>query len=217
MTYLANEKVAIDVIEKWLKGWSLSRKLPLPVRFKSGFKVDVGYERQNARYLFPKLTEDFVELSKSINDPWIFLKVLASPEEVKNYVSEKWIIQPQGYLMSCFHSMVFPNISLPNNYKLEFESYNTTFVIKIITQNNELASIGRVVIVDDFAVYDRILTEENHRKKGLATLIMKELEKIALSKGNSKNILVATKAGKSLYQSLGWEVSSLYTSIVIPA
>lgn len=46
---------------------------------------------------------------------------------------------------------------------------------------------------------------------------MKELEKIALSKGVSKNFLVATEQGKSLYESLGWELYSLYTSIVIPS
>jgi hypothetical protein len=45
---------------------------------------------------------------------------------------------------------------------------------------------------------------------------MKELEKIALSKGISKNFLVATEEGKPLYESLGWKLYCLYTSIVIP-
>jgi GNAT superfamily N-acetyltransferase len=98
---------------------------------------------------------------------------------------------------------------------LEFDNYNSTYVVKIITQDNETASIGRVVIVDDLSVYDRILTDNQHQRKGLASFLMKELEKIAISHGVFKNLLVATEEGKSLYQSLGWEMYSLYTSIVI--
>jgi hypothetical protein len=47
------------------------------------------------------------------------------------------------------------------------------------------------------------------------TVLMKELEKIALSKEISRNFLVATKEGKLLYESLGLELSCLYTSVVI--
>lgn len=207
--------VSPDIVEKWLKAWSLSRELPLPAKFKSGFKVDVGFEKQKTRYVFPELNSDFIQLSEKIDEPWIFLKVCSSPNQIKLAVSDKWIIQPQGFMMSCFHPMNIANVTLHNDYTLKLTTYNSTFVIEIFTQKNELASIGRVVLVDDLAVYDRILTDDKHRRKGLATFMMKELEKIALSKGVVKNFLVSTEEGKSLYQSLGWELYSLYTSIVI--
>lgn len=207
--------VSSDIIEKWLTAWSLSRNLPMPVKFKSGFKVDVGLDNQKTRYVFPELNEDFIQLSKSIDERLVFLKVCASPEEIKKVVSEKWTIQPQGYMMSCFHKMNFRDDNLSSDYRLEFDNYNSTYVVKIITQDNETASIGRVVIVDDLSVYDRILTDNQHQRKGLASFLMKELEKIAISHGVFKNLLVATEEGKLLYQSLGWEMYSLYTSIVI--
>jgi len=209
-------KIQKDIVEKWLKAWSLSRELPLPVPFKSGYRVEVGYENQKSRYVFPELNDDFTGLSESIEEPFVFLKVCASPEEVKNKIPENWEIQPQGYMMSCFQPMKIPDIDLPDEYKLESNHYNSTFFLRIVMKNGETASTGRVVIVEDLAVYDRILTEENHRKKGLATFLMKELEKNALSKGVYKNFLVATEQGKRLYQALGWDVYSLYTSAVIP-
>jgi len=211
------KKVSKDIIEKWLKGWSLSRDLPLPFQYKSGFKVDVNDEKQKARYVFAELNDDFFQLANSIEEPWVFLKVCASFDDFKDKVSEKWKEQPQGYMMSCVSPMNFSNAILHDAYSLELEEYNSTFVVKIVTKDNELASIGRVVIVDDLAVYDRISTEINHKRKGLATFLMKELEKIALSKGVSKNFLVATEQGKSLYGSLGWELYCLYTSVVIPS
>lgn len=209
--------VSSVIIESWLKGWSLSREVPLPVEFKSGFKVDVGDEKQKIRYVFPKLNDDFIELSDSIDEPWVFLKVCASVDEINRNIPEKWTIEPQGFLMTCFRSMDFLDVSLHRDYHLEFEHYHSTFVVKIVTQSGELASTGRVALIDDFAVYDRIVTESHHQRKGLGTFLMKELEKISLSKGISKKVLVATEEGKLLYQSLGWELYSLYTSIVIPA
>lgn len=211
------DRVSSDLIEKWLTGWCLSRELPLPVKFQSGFKIDVGYETQKARYVFAELNDDFIRLAENIDEPWIYLKVCAAPGDIKASIPGKWIIQPQGYMMSCFHPMKIPEISLPGEYTLEFESYNTTFVVRIVTQKGEPAAIGRVVLVDDLAVYDRISTESNYRRNGLATILMKELEKIALSKGIFNNFLVATEEGKFLYESLGWELYSLYTTVVIAA
>lgn len=208
--------VSSDILEKWLNAWSLSRKLPLPTKFKSGYKVDVGYDKQKARYVFAELNDDFIQLSEIINETWVFLKVCASPEEVKNKLSERWVIQPQGYMMSCVSPMNIPKIRLPGGYELDFDSDGSTTLAKIVTKDGALASIGRLVIVDDLAVYDRISTEENHKRKGLATFLIKELEQIALSKNVHKNFLVATEQGKLLYQSLGWKVYSLYTSVVIP-
>lgn len=209
-------RISHHIIEKWLKAWSLSRKLPLPVQYKSGFRVKVGEERQKTRYVFPELNDDFLDLSKLINDPWIYLKVCASPDEVKNSLPERWEIQPPGYMMYCFGPMKNSNLNLHQGYRLEYEEYNSTTVVKIITENGALASIGRIVMVDDLAVYDRIITEEKHRRKGLAAFLMHELEKIALSSGIYNNFLVATEEGKMLYESLGWKLYSPYTSIVIP-
>lgn len=208
--------ISSDIIENWLKAWSMSRELPLPVKFKSGLRVDVGLEKQKTRYVFTELNNDFIQLSKDIDEPWVFLKVCSSPSEVKLHVSKKWVVQPQGYMMSCFDSMTIANVGLHKDYKLEITNHNSTFIVRVVTKKGELASIGRVILVDDLAVYDRILTNDSHKRKGLATFLMKELEKIALSKGISKNFLVATEEGKSLYESLGWKFYSLYTSIVIP-
>lgn len=205
------------IVKSWLKGWCLSREISFPVQYKSGFKVFVGDEKQKERYVFPELNEDFFQLAQSIDEPWVYLKVDTSPEQFMEKIPEKWQLQPQGYLMNCFHPMIFPEISLPEGYHLEFSEYNTTFVIRIITEYGGQASIGRVSLIDDVAVYDRIVTEINHQRKGLASFLLRELEKIALLRGFSDNLLVATEEGKLLYENLGWEVYALHSSIVIPA
>lgn len=211
------DKVSAEIVENWLKGWCLSREVSFPVQYKSGFKVIVGDEKQKERFVFPELNDDFFQLAHSIDEPWIYLKVSTSPDELMEKIPERWKLQPQGYMMTCFHPMTFPEISLAEGYHLEFSEYNTTFVVRIVAENGEQASIGRVSLIDDVAVYDRIVTEINHQRKGLATFLLKELEKIALSKGFSNNLLVATEEGKRLYETLGWEMYCLHTSVVIPS
>lgn len=208
--------ISSDIIKSWLKAWSISRELPLPVKFKSGLRVDVGFEKQKTRYVFTELDNDFIQLSKDINEPWVFLKVCSPSSEVRQQISNKWTIQPQGYMMYCFRPMTIPDATLNSNYKLEIITHNATYTINILTQEDEVVSSGHLILIDELAVYDRIFTNDNHKRKGLARFLIKELEKIALSKGVCKNFLVATEEGKSLYESLGWKLYSLYTSIIIP-
>ncbi|UEQ77619.1 GNAT family N-acetyltransferase [Chryseobacterium arthrosphaerae] len=209
-------KVSAGIVENWLKGWSLSRELPFPTQYKSGFKVIVGYENQKERYVFPELNEDFFQLANSIDEPWVYLKVCTSPDQFMEKIPARWKLQPQGYMMTCFHPMNFPGVTLADGYQVEYGQYNSTFMVKIVAENGEQASIGYVALIDDLAVYDRIVTEKNHQRKGLASFLLKELEKIAVSKGFTKNFLVATEEGKLLYENLGWSVYSLHTSVVIP-
>lgn len=211
------DKVSAKIVESWLKGWCLSREVSFPVPYKSGFYVNVGDEKQKERFVFPELNDDFFQLAHSITGPWIYLKASVPPDQITDQIPVRWKLQPQGYMMTCFHPMNFPDTSLAEGYHLEFSEYNTTFVITIVAENGEQASIGRISLIDDVAVYDRIITEKNHQRKGLARFLLKELEKIALSKGFYKNILVATEEGKLLYETLGWKLYCLHTSIVIPS
>ncbi|MDR3022922.1 GNAT family N-acetyltransferase [Chryseobacterium sp.] len=213
------DKVSAEIVENWLKGWCLSREVSFPVQYKSGFHVMVGDEKQKERFVFPELNDDFFELADLIDEPWVYLKVSTSPEEFIEKIPERWKLQPQGYMMTCFHSMNFPEISLAEGYHLEFSEYNTTFVVRIVAENGEQASIGRVSLINGaaIAIYDRIITEKNHQRKGLASFLLKELEKIALSKGFSNNLLVATEEGRRLYETLGWKMYCLHSSIVIPS
>lgn len=208
-------EVSSVVVEKWLKAWSLSRGLACPVQYKSGFKVHVHDEKQKIRYVFPKLDDNFIQLLNDVDEPHVFLKVCTGPGELKNVIPRKWMFQPQGYMMACRAMINAGNASLDRAYKLESAQNNSVFTIRILTQTGELAASGHLVLVDGLAVYDRIKTESKHRRKGLAMYLMKELEKIALSKGVFNNFLVATEEGKSLYEFLGWQLYSLYTTIVI--
>jgi len=82
--------------------------------------------------------------------------------------------------------------------------------------DGEVAATGRIAFPGELAVYDRIRTHDDHRRKGLARSIMKRLESISHARGIRRAALVATPDGRALYEPLGWQLHSLYTTAVIP-
>lgn len=214
---IVKPEVSEGIVEKWLRAWSLSRDLPMPEKYASGYRVNVGAPKQKVRYVFPELNNDFFSLAKTVDESWVFLKVCAPYEQFRPLIPEHWIVQPQGYMMYCNSRMNFGNSVLPDGYSLDIQRCSPEKCIVRIAYENKEAAIGTLIIVDGIAVYDRIVTQERHRRKGLARKIMAVLEDMALSEGIQYNFLVATEQGRSLYESLGWKLYSIYTSVVIPS
>lgn len=204
------------VVETWIKGWALAREVSPPVKEKEGFRVDVGWPQQVVRYVFPHLTDHFQQLANTISAPWHFLKVCAPPETVQSLLPPRWTIQPVGFMMTCVKPMTSSKTRLPKGYVLEMEEGLPVTVAKVLADDGAVAAIGRIVFVNDFAIYDRIETHPAHRRRGLGSIIMKSLESIGAARGITQGVLVATADGNALYTALGWELHSLYTTAVIP-
>lgn len=69
----------------------------------------------------------------------------------------------------------------------------------------ELAALGWVTQQDGTAVYDRIWTSPNHRRRGLGSLVMRHLTSEVMSDGAiSRGLLVASPDGQKLYGHLAW-------------
>jgi GNAT superfamily N-acetyltransferase len=178
--------------------------------------VDIGWPQQRVRYVFSRSSKALQSLAETIVDPWIFLKVCAAPEVMQMLLPPLWIIQPLGFMMICTAQDRKQDVSLSNAYTLNLTEAPTVTVAKVLTANGEIASIGRVVFGDDFAIYDRIETHNDHRRRGLASTVMNRLQSAALVRGNTRGVLVATADGRALYKTLGWRLHSLYATAVIP-
>ncbi|MDB5251589.1 MAG: family acetyltransferase [Flaviaesturariibacter sp.] len=209
------KSLTYQLLGQWLTGWCLSRALPLPEAYRSGFRVDVGYEQQKQRYVFPALHEDVRETALSLTQPWHYLKVCAPCGELERMLPAGWTIQPQGYLMTCFSTMKIRSVAAASTYAVQWHEDRATFLLELAATDGSVAASGRLVLVNDLAVFDRISTAPAHRRKGLATFVVGSLAEKALAKGITKNCLVATEEGRYLYASLGWELCSFYSSAVI--
>ncbi|MEE1621344.1 GNAT family N-acetyltransferase [Zafaria sp. Z1313] len=67
-----------------------------------------------------------------------------------------------------------------------------------------VAASGHVSVVGDYAVFDRIITAPEFRRRGLGALVMRALVAIALEHAVDEGLLIASIEGQALYQYLGW-------------
>ncbi len=72
-------------------------------------------------------------------------------------------------------------------------------------EGGKLAAGGQVGVHGDMAVFDRIKTEEDMRRKGLGTLVMQRLGAEAQAHGATTGWLIGSPDGQKLYHQLGWK------------
>lgn len=205
------------IVATWLKGWSIARSLPPPVPDQGALRVDVGWPDQKKRYVFAEVGQSFKDLAASIHEPLVFLKACAGEEEVRALLPSNWEIQTPAYMMRYLTQQLMNANPLPEGYTLSASSEDKYFTVAILDPTGFEVANGGLVLVDDYGIYDRIATHPRYQRKGFASIIMQSLQKISHQHNVYNGILVATPPGRNLYDTLGWELYSPYTTAVIPS
>jgi GNAT superfamily N-acetyltransferase len=208
------------LVETWVHGWSLTREVAPPVPDSGALRVDVGWPEQKQRYVFDHLSADVRRLAERIHEPWILIKVCAPWELVQPILPPRWVIPAPGFMMTRERLQAMAEPALPPGYVFDIDSRPPLSVASIKTADGTIAASGRLGLVDGaigrLAVFDRIRSHDDHRRRGLARALMTRLGNIALAGGVARAALVATPDGRLLYSTLGWQLHSLYTTALIP-
>lgn len=203
-----------ELLAVWTRGWSLTRGAPPPVLDAGAWRVDVGQPEQVARYVYAEAGEAVRDRARRIREPHVFLKVCADAETVRPLLDARWAVQPPGFVMTLAGSMG-PAEAAPDDYRLEIEPGPAVFV-RLIAADGEEAARGLAAVVEGRIIFDRIITAPEHQRRGLGSRVMRTLEAIGREQGGREGVLVATEAGRALYERLGWRLHSPYTTAVIP-
>lgn len=210
--------LAVDpaLMEAWLRARSRSRGLPQPIPDSGGLRVDSGLPNEKRRYLFARPVGGLRETAECIHESHVPLKLCDTPDVMRTYLPPRWKIFPPNYVMTCPAGLDYAGMPVPSeNYRLELSTDSGVTEARVLSREGELAASGYAAHHDDVFIYDRILTAENHRRKGLGTIIMTALA-TARPASAMTQVLVATPAGRELYRTLGWTDYALYTSAAIP-
>jgi GNAT superfamily N-acetyltransferase len=205
----------LPLLERWLTGWSLARGLPLPQPFGGGLVVEVGWPEQVRRYVFAEAGEALQACAAHIQAPFVYLKAAVEPAQLRQALPPAWQIEAPRYFMCCPTPMR-PLGPLPTGYEAQLHLEHGASVIRLLDAAGQTAATGRVVLHHGTAVFDRIETQEPHRRKGLGTHILVALDVLAVQAGITERLLVATEAGRELYQRLGWQVVAPYSTAILP-
>ncbi len=74
----------------------------------------------------------------------------------------------------------------------------------LVTHDGEEAARGSVAVIGDYAVFDRIITAPDFRRKGLGSYVMRALTAVAMEHDVENGLLLASPDGRALYGYLGW-------------
>ena len=208
-----------DIFLAWIRGWALTREVSPPVAHADGFRIEVGQPRQIARYVFPHASPILRDLGETIAQPWVFLKAAASSDELRALLPAHWRLEPEGTLMHCGDTPFAGSTALAPGYTLHVrdEAARTRRAhVEVRADDGSLAASGHLALDERFAIYDRIVTEPAHQRRGLGRAVMHALQALARAHGRHANVLVASTQGRSLYETLGWRVHAPWATAVIP-
>jgi len=208
-----------EIFMAWIRGWAHSREAPPPVAHADGFRIEVGLPQQAARFVFPHRSPALRELGETIAQPWVFLKACATSDELRALLPAHWRIEDQHWMMTC-DARPFPGgAGVPAGYVLHVEDDSARTGrahVRIDAPDGTPAASGHVGLHDPLAIYDRIVTDPAHQRRGLGRAVMHALQALARAHGRHAGALVATDQGRALYESLGWRLHAPWAGAVIP-
>ncbi|MBH1937926.1 GNAT family N-acetyltransferase [Streptomyces sp. AV19] len=189
----------------WAAGWAASRGTPPPAEKPWGLYIEVGLPGHAGRHVVPHAAEAAVRAaaaSATVPDTW--LKVPGDPDTVGSWLPVGWSVDKEdtGHLMAAVLHVTGPEA--PSGYTVSVTESGGVTRVDVAGPAGEPAARGQLAVVGDAAVFDRVGTEEAHRRRGLGTLVTRTLADRAVADGASFGVLGATDDGRALYETLGW-------------
>ena len=208
-----------EIFLAWIRGWARTREVAPPVPHADGFHIAVGLPTQSARYVFAQPSPTLRELGEAIAQPWVYLKACATSDELRALLPARWRIEDQHWMMAC-DARPFPGGgALPPGYALQVDDDGARSGrghVRVLAPDGGPAASGHIALDATCAIYDRIVTEPAHQRRGLGRAVMHALQAIANAHGRNAGALVATDQGRRLYESLGWRLHAPWATAVIP-
>jgi GNAT superfamily N-acetyltransferase len=200
------------LLAAWLAARSMARGLALPVPDHGGWRVETGLPEEIRRYVFSGPVPGIGALAASIHRPHIFIKMCGSGEQLLHLLPSRWQLLPGGFFMTHEGRLHAP--ALPAGYRLDVATSQAITTARIFTGDGAVAASGHAVEHAGVFVFDRIVTDAAHRRRGLGRALIAALGARQKSV-SARRVLVATEEGMKLYASLGWHTRSPYSTATI--
>lgn len=200
------------LLEAWLSARSVARRLPPPVFEHGGFRVDTNSVSEVVRWVFPKIGPGLEKLARSINKPRHLIKLCGTADKLQAALPGGWELHATSHFMQATRNTT--ERRLTEGYMIEVKRVGMVLQARILSEDGALAASGYAAEAKGVFIYDRIVTEPEHRRKGLGRALMTTLRS-ARQDPDSPELLVATADGRALYSTLGWETISPYSTASI--
>ncbi|MFF0483144.1 GNAT family N-acetyltransferase [Streptomyces sp. NPDC004435] len=189
----------------WVEGWAVARRVAAPVEVPWGLRVEVGRPSQVVRHVLLGADDTTARgLIGSVTEPTTCVKAFMTSEAMRPWFTPAWEPVEPCFLMAV--ALRPAPVRAPEGYDVDVEVADGVVSVRVLSAGGELAAAGLAGLTGDACVFDQIVTEPAHRRRGLGTLVMGALTEAAAERGAASGVLGATFPGRGLYEALGWKV-----------
>ena len=197
------------LVDTWIDGFATSRSVP--VRRRDGVtEVEVGGTERRLELVLVEpdthLLRETLRRLVGTSDVWstIFTREAAAHVELPAGVR---VVLAEEVLMTVdpvdLVTVGLPSAAAPPSWELDLTASGERVAVRLL-DGDRVAARGQLGLVGTDAIFDRIGTEPDYRRRGLATVVMDALAAWAVSRGARRGILAASVEGQALYRRLGW-------------
>ncbi|MFJ6000953.1 GNAT family N-acetyltransferase [Arthrobacter sp. NPDC092385] len=199
-----------ELLQTWITGWSACRGYEPHDDGRSTSVRLTDQQDQTEHFLFEPTEEQFLDLATATKqDPMRILTVVTN--RMQDLIDAAVplgmrVTDRQQSLMSV--DMGGQDVEDPrppgDDFTLEREQSGACRHVTV-RSDGHLAARGSVSVVNEYAVYDRIVTEDGFRRRGLGSYVMRALTAGVLEDDVTTGLLMASADGRALYEFLGWQ------------
>ncbi|TKV26440.1 N-acetyltransferase [Arthrobacter sp. NamB2] len=198
-----------ELLQTWITGWTACRGYEPHDDGRTTSVLLTDQQNQTEHFLFEPDTERFLELAQETKqDPTRVLTVVTNrAQDLMDAAAplHMRVTDRQQSLMSVdMHGQDVEDPRAPGDGLTLERTREGTCRRVTVHADGLLAARGSVSVVGDYAVYDRIVTEEGFRRRGLGSYVMRALTAGVLEDDVTTGLLMASADGRALYEFLGW-------------
>jgi GNAT superfamily N-acetyltransferase len=201
-------------LETWATGYCRARGYVDPTPGPAGLWMQIDLPEQVGRHVLTSAfdPEAYRHLVAGIAEPFVYVEALAPREALLPLAPDGWTFRDTHWLMT--RRLNVESAEPPPGYTVRLVETDHKLQIDIEAPDGSPAATGRCGLADNTATFDRIVTEEAHRRRGLGSVVMARLAAAALARGVERGALIATPDGRALYHILGWTEVGEVTSVI---
>jgi len=192
-----------DLVMAWGRGRAVSRQTAQPTPVPGGFTAAVGRPSREIREVFHTYTpETLAAAAERLSEPERQIMISGPTALLREAMPSTWTMDDAGHLMATRFAPT--RYAIADSYRLSIETEGELTIARAFYDTGDLAASARLGRSGEFGVFDKVVTNPAHQRRGLGSTLMRALSGHAVSLGMQWGLLVGSDEGRALYEHLGW-------------